>query len=1565
MKKNIFTGILLFIHVLVFSATGKYNVLFISVDDLRPELNCYGSSGILTPNIDKLAKEGMLFTNAYSQQAICTPSRISMLSGLRPSTTGIYDLTDKLKNEAPSVVSMPHVFKNSGYQTISLGKVFHHQDDDPDAWSENAWRPGSSDGTWYFQGHLNASPYDYGLDGKTLYGPPVECVDVADNWYYDGLIAERAIEKLDELKDEEFFLAVGFMKPHLPFTAPKKYWDLYDPGDISIPSDEKPDGLSQFSTTEWQELRNYFGMPKSGDIQEDQARQLIHGYRACVSYIDTQIGKVIDKLDELGLRENTIIVLWSDHGWKLGEYGDWCKHTNFEIDLRTPLIVDVPGHPGGMKCEKMVESVDLFPTMMDLTLLDGPEGLDGLSFSSLLESPDNPWKSAAFSQYPRWTNSRMGTTVRTHDYRYTEYILESTGELISSELYKHGNNTPLELETENLITQIESNNEIGRIRDYMKRLLELGWDAVREGTTIELKESTSSTVILGINNVSNAVEYKLFMSKNGGGFEEVLPGAIDRYSTEITVEGLSADDSYAFQLKLNGDNYQGGVSNIIEVSPENYQPLIENGIFSNGLESGWKYNSNNGADVSYAVLSMDGYESVLQAKVTGLGTNFWDVGMINLKNNSLDTALIHISFNAKSSMDGAELTCGFQSRTSPSVTRYQTIVLGTEWGNYNLDISIEENLRNDWQFKCFFINTADYYIDSIMAGTSVDEVHETEQWEIEADERIDTLRKGDFDLQILGSDGQPLANTVQEIRLIEHDFVFGSMLKLGDEIDSEDNWAKSVALKYFNLGVISNEFKWSGMQPDENPPIYHKVDQYLNWAVEYDFDMKGHVLLWGGTGDDDASDYHKLPEWVRYNADGTTRTASEIEALIEDRIKNTVDYYKDRIYIYDVLNEASPSHADWLQNTIGDEINRKVFEWAYETAPNAEFLINDYSILTSENVDPGSQIYAYVNLIKNIQAYVPEGIHTIGCQSHLNDAVPDNYYENISYLNQQTGLPISITEFDLRVDKYSMSNYEMAMQYRKALKLAFSHPAVQSFILWGYHDANHWRAGAGLFDENKVPKYAAFLVHDLIHNEWNTRLHEETDAIGEISFNGYYGWYEVICEIDGEKRVSKVQLTKDKEETRHIINFSEADMMYPEVDSVRMISGNKIAVYFSMEMEETSLQLSEFNVFSTDEVFVTAIDLSEDKKIAYLETNHSLARNGFSQMSYLGKSACSLEGELLRPFGPEEILSEVDEKLLYYELSADGAVILGWDFVPAADSVELCVLNDELDWQTDTVVISSENYTSAVRQLENEREYTYIAHYYSNGEYVSSSPITFYYSYNLLENYGFEYEYRNWMKEVNSIVAQAEFEISADASEENAAAKITVLQAAYPRSVSVSTETSFNLKAGQVYELSFDAKTLHEESEILLSVLSPENELVFEEYVQLSTQYCNHSFLFEAVHPSKYTIRLSLGGYETEYYLDNFSLKTTTDTLSNIVAEEQMIGPERSVRIFQEKDWAKVMLSPEEEIQSLKLYQINGQLIYKQNGINSREYSFNTAEFSTGVYILTVNKMYSGKLICF
>ena len=406
------------------SATYKKNVLFIMVDDLRPELSIYGQNKISSPNIDALANSGITFNRAYCNVPVCGASRASLLTGIRPTSNRFLTYFSSIKKEAPNVLNLVQHLKNEGYTTISNNKITHLKND-IDEWDEE-WYP--SENGW--RNYISEENITLEENGK--HGNAYENIDVKDDAYDDGKTANKSIEDLKKLKKEgnPFFLAVGFVKPHLPFNAPKKYWDLYDAEKIELPKNSVfPKSAPQKANHKWGELRYYNQVPKQGQVSETMAKKLIHGYYASVSYVDAQIGKVINAIDHLGLRDNTVIILVGDHGWSLMEHGLWVKHSNFEVALQVPLIVSASNIPKNKKTNSIAELVDLYPSICELANISQPTHLEGESFVNALKNPSKIYKNTALARYHK------GETLVADSYFYTEW--NKKGKTIAKMLYDH------------------------------------------------------------------------------------------------------------------------------------------------------------------------------------------------------------------------------------------------------------------------------------------------------------------------------------------------------------------------------------------------------------------------------------------------------------------------------------------------------------------------------------------------------------------------------------------------------------------------------------------------------------------------------------------------------------------------------------------------------------------------------------------------------------------------------------------------------------------------------------------------------------------------------------------------------------------------------------------------------------------------------------------------------------------------------------------------------------------------------------------------------------------------
>ncbi len=479
MKKTIALLAFLFIFsitVVVAQQKEKPNILFIAIDDLKPILGCYGNVMIKTPNIDRLAKMGTVFMNNYCQQAVCGPTRASLMTGMRPDYTKVWDLKTRMRDINPDILSLPQYLISQGYSTQGIGKVYDprcvDKDLDKPSWSVPYYKTADK---YYATGYgkpvldryqspetrLLVEKFTKEAAGKGLKGPEAndyvlakvrpttEEIDVPDNAYNDGANTLQAQDILAQLSKTKgpFFLAVGLAKPHLPFVAPKQYWDLYKRENMPVAKfQEKSKNGVDIAYHNAGEIRAYSDIPSLLEFTDqkdygltlplEKQKELIHGYYASVSYTDANVGKLLNTLDSLGLTKNTIIVLWGDHGWHLGDHNLWCKHTNFEQAAKAPLIFAAPGIAPS-KTKSQSEFVDIFPTLCELAGLKIPAHLDGKSLLPVMKNPVASVKDYSVSQYPGSAatseNERlgygrtnvMGYSIRTEQYRYTIWMKDS------------------------------------------------------------------------------------------------------------------------------------------------------------------------------------------------------------------------------------------------------------------------------------------------------------------------------------------------------------------------------------------------------------------------------------------------------------------------------------------------------------------------------------------------------------------------------------------------------------------------------------------------------------------------------------------------------------------------------------------------------------------------------------------------------------------------------------------------------------------------------------------------------------------------------------------------------------------------------------------------------------------------------------------------------------------------------------------------------------------------------------------------------------------------------------
>jgi arylsulfatase A-like enzyme len=656
----------LLLSLFVAAQEERKNILFIAIDDLKPVLGSYGSEQMVTPHIDKLAENGVIFTNAHCQQAVCGPSRASLMTGMRPDYTGVWDLRTRMRHVNEDILAMPQHFKNNGYTTVAIGKIYDPRCVDKQ-YDEPSWSVPYSESSTY------TYPEEYGEPALTYYAdeeakktvaalrkearekeiknvhayvaehfkPSVENTDVPDDAYIDGQIANNALRYMEELSDKEepFFLAVGFKRPHLPFAAPTKYWDLYERDEIKLADYQKPveDGVDIAYHTHG-ELQSYSDIPPVESfsdiftelIPEDKQRELIHGYYASTSFIDAQVGKIMSKLKELGLDKNTVIVLWGDHGWHLGDHALWCKHTNFEQATRVPLIFSTPNGETGTYSHP-AEFVDVFPTLCEASGVAAPETLQGVSLVPAMKNTDLKLKEYAVSQFDR--GKTHGYSIRTNRYRLTVWMKDDYRTFMpfdstlihDCELYDYAVDSN---ETRNLYRSEEHQEIVLTMMDQFK-------DYVKK-QNIELKEAGSNPV---------------------------------NKKASATIAALKVNEDFGVDFDKN-----------------------------------WHTSAKNGAIASFDVLEGGPLgENTLKIEVEKMGEKNFDVGMRTVNRTPIEKGKeVNISFSAR----GGKMRVILVNNEGDRV--YENLEPGSN--TFLHRVSFKLPASGDWNLKFVFMEKGTYYL---------------------------------------------------------------------------------------------------------------------------------------------------------------------------------------------------------------------------------------------------------------------------------------------------------------------------------------------------------------------------------------------------------------------------------------------------------------------------------------------------------------------------------------------------------------------------------------------------------------------------------------------------------------------------------------------------------------------------------------------------------------------------------------------------------------------------------------------------------------------------------------
>ena len=1158
--KNIYL-VFLFLFISITSHSKK-NILFIAVDDLKPSLGVYGDSFAKTPNIDELASLGTTFTNAHVQQAICAPSRVSLLTGLRPDLTEVWDLETQMRDRNPNILTLPQHFKNNGYKTVGMGKIFDNRSVDKGldkpSWSVpyirvNVDHPVHGNNITGFQSTENKRILsllrDQALaDGipnremwqylRSKYKPSTESFDISDDGYFDGALALEAVNQINKLADnnDPFFIAVGFQKPHLPFVAPKKYWDMYDRSQVQLAGYQKwARGTVKLVYNNNGEMRSYTDIPESFDqnglINIDKQRELIHGYYACVSYIDAQVGKIIKAVKENNLLENTTIVLWGDHGWHLGDHGQWAKHSNFEQATRSPLIIVDPETKKNNFNSSPTEFIDVFPTLVELSGLKSPDHLQGKSLVTLLNGKSKV-KDYAISQYPR--GNVMGYALRNDRYRYVAWYKNrysiNEQDIIIKELYdyksdpdetvnivgieralaeefqsslnnffeKQSNEKNKFKATQKIERSKESNNSnnvnssINLLKNPGFENGTQGWNVnkgcpiysvnnnARSGESALRFEGTRCGVFQNINGLKPNTEYKVTAHMKSENNEAVL----------LKVRFYGGED---ITLRYNKSEY-GEVTVTFKTGPENTSARIALLKYVAGATGrSWfddlsvvevgsnSIAKNNNSSTTKNLLNNSGFEN---------GTKGWNKGKgcpINAVNNNSRSG------NSALMFEGTK--CGVFQKLSglkPNTTYKVSAYIKSENNEAGLlkvrfyggkDITRRYNKSEYGEvtatFKTGPENTSARiallkYVDGGTGKTWFDDISVIE---------IGTQ---------LVSEEKPIREILTEKNY--DNFYFGATISSG-QLDTD---VEKILANNFNMTVPENAVKQSVVHPDPDTWDWTKNDAILDMAKENDLSVRLHGPI-----------SPQSSRWAKHD----DRKPVELENIMNEFLIEQCKRFNNHPNVkwMDVVNETITRDGEWFGpkkgvtewenpwTIIGSDNDKnstpiyisRSFEIAQKYAPNINLVFNQHG---------GMEEVMWERVKETIIYLKDKGLRVdgIGWQAHLSSRM--KYGENeIQYLSDlidwshQNNLEFHITEMDYKIfGEVTKQKQEIqAKAYSDVLKTLLSkkNNGLVTFNTWGIVDrvGIHTDKSRFIFDLAGNPKLAYYKMKNILE-ETNSDL---------------------------------------------------------------------------------------------------------------------------------------------------------------------------------------------------------------------------------------------------------------------------------------------------------------------------------------------------------------------------------------------------------------------------------------------------------------------------------------------
>lgn len=1158
--KNIYLVFLFFF--ISITSHSKKNILFIAVDDLKPSLGVYGDSFAKTPNIDELASLGTTFTNAHVQQAICAPSRVSLLTGLRPDLTEVWDLETQMRDRNPNILTLPQHFKNNGYKTVGMGKIFDNRSVDKGldkpSWSVpyirvNVDHPVHGNNITGFQSTENkrilSQLRDQALaDGipnremwqylRSKYKPSTESFDISDDGYFDGALALEAVNQINKLADnnEPFFIAVGFQKPHLPFVAPKKYWDMYDRSQVQLAGYQKwARGTVKLVYNNNGEMRSYTDIPESFDqnglINIDKQRELIHGYYACVSYIDAQVGKILKAVKENNLLENTTIVLWGDHGWHLGDHGQWAKHSNFEQATRSPLIIVDPETKKNNFNSSPTEFIDVFPTLVELSGLKSPDHLQGKSLVTLLNGKSKV-KDYAISQYPR--GNVMGYALRNDRYRYVAWYKNrysiNEQDIIIKELYdyksdpdetvnivgieralaeefqsslnnffeKQSNEKNKFKATQKIERSKESNNS-NNVNSSINLLKNPGFENGTQGWNVN-----KGCPIYSVNNNARSGESALRFEGTRCGVFQNINGLKPNTEYKVTAH-MKSENNEAVLLKVrfyggeditrryNKSEY-GEVTVIFKTGPENTSARIALLKYVAGatgrswfddlsvVEAGSKsIAKNNNSTTTKNLLNNSGFEN---------GTKGWNKGKgcpINaVKNNSR-------SGNSALMFEGTK--CGVFQKLSglkPNTTYKVSAYIKSENNEAGLlkvrfyggkDITRRYNKSEYGEVTATF-KTGPENTSARIALLKYVDGGTGRTW-------FDDLSVIELGTQLV-SEEKPIREILTEKNY--DNFYFGATISSG-QLDTD---VEKILANNFNMTVPENAVKQSVVHPDPDTWDWTKIDAILDMAKENDLSVRLHGPI-----------SPQSSVWAKHD----DRKPVELENIMNEFLIEQCKRFNNHPNVkwMDVVNETITRDGEWFGpkkgvtewenpwTIIGSDNDKnstpiyisRSFEIAQKYAPNINLVFNQHG---------GMEEVMWERVKETIMYLKDKGLRVdgIGWQAHLSSRM--KYGENeIQYLSDlidwshQNNLEFHITEMDYKIfGEVTKQKQEIqAKAYSDVLKTLLSkkNNGLVTFNTWGIVDrvGIHTDKSRFIFDLAGNPKLAYYKMKNILE-ETNSDL---------------------------------------------------------------------------------------------------------------------------------------------------------------------------------------------------------------------------------------------------------------------------------------------------------------------------------------------------------------------------------------------------------------------------------------------------------------------------------------------